>query len=542
VVRCARRRVTAVTAGLQQATRTTLYREKRQRAALRRARAANEQHEFYGCWGSERHHEVVVYLREMKEKAWYQVSVVVMIAVASILVGVQLYEHNVNPHGVPEPGLSAAAVQAVVVMNWIVLVLFTLELLLGIASEGRFFWRFFVDPWNWLDIAVVVLGFAPLDSRATTPVRLLRILRILRLVRALPQLHMLVQGLVGSVTSIIYIWVLLLMLFYLYAVVGVVLFRENDAFHFGQLHRSFLTLFGLVTLEDWADVFYTAYYGCAEYPSEGESAAGPNVAPEMICFKSEPQPVASVLFFFSFILLGSMVVLNLFIGVISSSITQAQRAMMAEFASGRVLAAEANEASTVHEASDAVVETKLEELSELMSRITDEVEQFRALEKARKAMDLAERIRDAHTRGVGGFFKGMLGKDGGAAGAALKQKLARAMQNAARFKTAGVEGASVDGAQQAAWDSHRSGSSALTGSAAPNPVHDLHTRRTDGTETVTDSDAGGDHRGAGPRAAGTAPPPPPRASRRRSSGVDDLDLANDPDLTLPPPTPTNRRP
>ena len=46
---------------------------------------------------------------------------------------------------------------------------------------------------------------------------------------------------------------LLLLLFYIYGVMGVAIFRDNDPVHFGNLKLSLLTLFRVVTLEDWTD-------------------------------------------------------------------------------------------------------------------------------------------------------------------------------------------------------------------------------------------------------------------------------------------------
>ncbi len=77
-----------------------------------------------------------------------------------------------------------------------------------------------------------------------------------------------------------------------------------------------LSLFRVVTLEDWTDVMYTNMYGCAEYGYDASS-----VVP---CVDSQASPVLAAVFFVSFVLIGTMIMLNLFIGVIMTGMDEAQ--------------------------------------------------------------------------------------------------------------------------------------------------------------------------------------------------------------------------
>ena len=36
--------------------------------------------------------------------------------------------------------------------------------------------------------------------------------------------------------------------------------------HFGSVHMSFVTMFALLTLNDWSSVFYVNYLGCDVFP------------------------------------------------------------------------------------------------------------------------------------------------------------------------------------------------------------------------------------------------------------------------------------
>ena len=76
-----------------------------------------------------------------------------------------------------------------------------------------------------------------------------------------------------------------------------------------------LSLFRVVTLEDWTDVMYINMYGCDQY---GYGPLDP-------CTDPHAAPVMAALFFVSFVMLGTMIVLNLFIGVIMTGMDEAQK-------------------------------------------------------------------------------------------------------------------------------------------------------------------------------------------------------------------------
>ena len=65
--------------------------------------------------------------------------------------------------------------------------------------------------------------------------------------------------------SIFYILLLLLLIFYLFGIVAMVLFKDNDPLHFGNLFLTLMTLFRMATLEDWTDVMYINMFGCDKY-------------------------------------------------------------------------------------------------------------------------------------------------------------------------------------------------------------------------------------------------------------------------------------
>jgi voltage-gated sodium channel len=125
--------------------------------------------------------------------------------------------------------------------------------------------------------------------------RIGRGLRLLRLVTALPKLQLLVGALLRSLGAMGYVGLLLALMFYMYAVAGVHLLGPLDPVHFGSLPAALLSLFRVITLDNWSDLLRAVQAGA---------------------------PLVSVAYFVSFILLGTMIMLNLFIGIIMNSMAE----------------------------------------------------------------------------------------------------------------------------------------------------------------------------------------------------------------------------
>ena len=79
--------------------------------------------------------------------------------------------------------------------------------------------------------------------------RLLRLLRVLKMVKALPKLQIIISGIIGAMKSIVYVAILLILQFYLWAVIGMLLFGENDPVYFGSLEITLYTLFQVCNIE-----------------------------------------------------------------------------------------------------------------------------------------------------------------------------------------------------------------------------------------------------------------------------------------------------
>ena len=162
--------------------------------------------------------------------------------------------------------------------------------------------RYFRDGWNVFDFSIIVLAFIPATGSFAIVARLARLMRLLRLVSAIPELRLIVATLVRSIPSMLHIVALMSLMVYIYAIIGYQLFHEHDPEHWRNLGISLLSLFRVVTLEDWTDIMYKAM---------------------------ELHPLTWI-YFVSFVVLGTFVVINLFIAVVINNLDEAKQERLRE--------------------------------------------------------------------------------------------------------------------------------------------------------------------------------------------------------------------
>jgi voltage-gated sodium channel len=239
--------------------------------------------------------------------------IVATILLAGVVVGAQTYTNFAQENA-----------QILTFLDRLILIIFTLEASIKILGQGKNPFNYFKNPWNVFDFLIVTAcllePFLNLGGAFLPVLRLARILRVLRLVTAIPKLQLLVTCLLKSLPSMFYVSILLFLLFYIYGAMAVFLFGENDPIHFRNLQTSILSLFRVVTLEDWTDVMYINMYGSNQYGYKAEDLAKWNPAPS-------GSPLWAALFFVSFVLIGTMIVLNLVIGVIMNSMEESNAEM-----------------------------------------------------------------------------------------------------------------------------------------------------------------------------------------------------------------------
>jgi len=230
---------------------------------------------------------------------WFQRSIIAFIVLAGVLAGLETSPAMVAQHG-----------EWLRLLDNVVLAVFGAEILLKLSAHAPKPWNYFRDGWNVFDFTIVAICLLPLDSQFIAVLRVARALRLLRLISALPKLQLLVGALLKSLSAMSYVSLLLAMLFYIYAVAGVHLFGTGSPEYFRDLSTAMLTLFRVVTLDNWGDMFMA------------QLAHAPG-------FKV-------TLYFVTFIVFGTMITLNLFIGIIMNSMSEMHEEIAArEAAAGK---------------------------------------------------------------------------------------------------------------------------------------------------------------------------------------------------------------
>ena len=171
------------------------------------------------------------------------------------------------------------------------LAVFVAELALKLAAYRGLFWR---SGWNWFDLVVVAVALAP-GAGPWAVLRALRVLRVLRLLTVIPQLRRVVAAFLHAIPGLAGVIAVMLIFFYTAGVLATKLFGAAHPQWFGTLGESLYTLFQVMTLESWSMGI---------------------VRPVM-----ETHPWAWA-FFVPFIVIATFTILNLFIGIIVSTMQE----------------------------------------------------------------------------------------------------------------------------------------------------------------------------------------------------------------------------
>jgi voltage-gated sodium channel len=171
------------------------------------------------------------------------------------------------------------------------LMFFVTELVLRFVAYRGIFWR---SGWNWFDFVVVAIALAP-NAGPWAVLRSLRVLRVLRLLTVVPQMRKVIAAFLHSIPGLSSVVAVMTIFFYTAGVLATGLFAETHPQWFGSLGKSLYTLFQIMTLESWSMGI---------------------VRPVM-----ETHPWAWA-FFVPFIIIATFTILNLFIGIIVSTMQE----------------------------------------------------------------------------------------------------------------------------------------------------------------------------------------------------------------------------
>jgi voltage-gated sodium channel len=206
---------------------------------------------------------------------WFVVAIIV---VSALVIGAKTYD-------IPE-----ATLTLIHWLDYFITIVFLTELLIRFVAEEQKS-NFFKKGWNIFDTLIVTASLIPIDdSEMALIARLVRIFRVLRMVAIVPELRILLNALLKALPQLGYVAMLMFIIFYIYAAVGTTFFEPINPVLWGDIAVSMLTLFRVMTFEDWTDVMYET----------------------MAVYK------LSWIYYLSFIFLTTFAFLNMIIGIVVS--------------------------------------------------------------------------------------------------------------------------------------------------------------------------------------------------------------------------------
>ena len=178
-----------------------------------------------------------------------------------------------------------------IVIDKICLAVFAVEIALKLIAYRSLFWR---SGWNVFDFFVVGIALVP-SAGTWSVLRALRVLRVMRLLTVVPSLRRVVAAFLHAIPGLMGVVAVMAIFFYVGAVLATRLFGPVFPEWFGTIGASLFSLFQIMTLESWSMGI---------------------VRPVM-----EVYPWAWM-FFVPFIVIATFTILNLFIGIIVSTMQE----------------------------------------------------------------------------------------------------------------------------------------------------------------------------------------------------------------------------
>lgn len=257
---------------------------------------------------------------KLRSNKAFELFVVAIIIFSALVIGIKTYDIPPN------------ILQAIAILDWAITLFFLVEITIRFVGEPEKK-RFFTKAWNIFDTLIVVMSLVPIeDSEMALIGRLIRIFRVLRMVSIIPELRMLLNSLLKALPQLGYVMLMMFIIFYIYAAVGSTFFATINPDLWGDIAVSLLTLFRVMTFEDWTDVMYETM---AEYPF-------------------------SWVFYLSFIFFTAFAFLNMVIGIVVN-VMEEEHQQIAEA-----------EAKAAGEPTLREIQEQINELKELLKRSTNQ--------------------------------------------------------------------------------------------------------------------------------------------------------------------------
>lgn len=180
----------------------------------------------------------------LRSNKLFELFIIFIIVFSALVIGAKTY------------AIPAEFTSLVFVLDLSITVFFLVEIIIRFIGEPvkR---RFFHNGWNVFDTIIVVASMVPIeDSEMALLGRLIRIFRVLRMISIIPELRLLINSLLKALPQLGYVLLLMFIIFYIYAAVGATFFAKINPELWGNISIAMLTLFRVMTFEDWTDVMY----------------------------------------------------------------------------------------------------------------------------------------------------------------------------------------------------------------------------------------------------------------------------------------------
>ena len=182
------------------------------------------------------------YFSRIKDNRIFQFSVVSIIILNAVLIGATTYE------------LDPLFLEIIHLLDYGITIFFVVEILIRFIGEQKKS-NFFKNGWNIFDTTIVTISLIPIPNNSSFLVlRLLRVFRVLRLISVIPELKQIIEAILQSIKRVFFVSLLLFIILYIYATMGAILFSEDDSSRWGDLGISLITLFQVLTLSSWETV------------------------------------------------------------------------------------------------------------------------------------------------------------------------------------------------------------------------------------------------------------------------------------------------
>ena len=185
---------------------------------------------------------MISFFSNIRDNRLFQFSVVTIIILNAILIGATTYK------------LDPLFLEVIHFLDYVITIFFVIEILIRFIGEPIKS-NFFKNGWNIFDTIIVTISLIPIPNNSSFLVlRLLRVFRVLRLISVIPELKQIIEAILQSIKRVFFVSLLLFIILYIYATMGAILFSEDEPSRWGDLGISLITLFQVLTLSSWETV------------------------------------------------------------------------------------------------------------------------------------------------------------------------------------------------------------------------------------------------------------------------------------------------